>query len=81
MPLLKENPDLFVNCKIKHKLKELKDSDEVWCYGKVICVDRYNSRNTTCLVQYFDDPETQYIFPLILDMEKKDCFALDGFDF
>ena len=26
-----ENPDTFVDCEIKHKIKETPDSDEIWC--------------------------------------------------
>ena len=81
IPLIKENPDHLINCNIKHKLKESRDAEEIWCCGKVLSIKKYqasDSRNTVFVVQYYDDPVNNFTFPLILDMEKKECFPLDG---
>ena len=76
-----ENPDIFVDCEIKHRIKETPDSEETWCYGKVLEVKKSNNRHTKYVVEYLNDLDNTYVFPLILDLEKKDLFVIRGFDF
>ena len=67
--------DLLINCNIKRELKESSDAEEIWCCGKVLSIEKYEASDSckaVFVVQYYDDPDNYYIFPLILDMEKKD---------
>ena len=67
IPLIKENSDLLINCNIKHKLKESRDAEEIWCCGKVLSIEKYQSsdrRKTIFVVQYYDYPDNYFTFPL-----------------
>ena len=79
LPKYKNNPQLLVNCRIRHKLKATKESDETWCLGVVECVekvDEVDPMKTSFGVRYMEDDEKLYYFPLLKDMQTKECFVL-----
>ena len=79
IPNILKNPNYFVGCTIRHLLKEDKEGPETWCTGTVKSIDKYNiadPRHNRYSVEYDDDIGAQYVFPLVIDMEKGDCFII-----
>jgi len=80
LPRILVNPNLMINCKIKHKLKESKDDEPEWCDGEVtgIYLLKEVERKTVYSVKYpkGKNPNDIYHMPLLLDMEKRDLVIL-----
>ena len=78
LPKYKNDPQLLVNCKIRHKLKATKESDETWCLGVVelVEVNELDPMKTSFGVRYMEDDGELNYFPLLKDMQTKDCFVL-----
>ena len=79
IPRLLKNPDIFIGCTIRHLVKEDKVGPEIWTTGIVCGIDKYSItdvRYTRFDVEYDEDLGSLYAFPLLLDMEKGDCFIL-----
>ena len=79
IPKILKDTNFFVGCTIRHLLKENNEGPETWCTGTVKSVDKYNiadPRHNKYSVEYDDDLGAQYVFPLMLDMEKGDCFII-----
>ena len=72
LPRILINPNLMINCKIKHKLKENKDDEPEWCDGEVtgIYLLKEVERKTVYSVKYpkGKNPNDIYHMPLLLDM-------------
>ena len=78
LPKLIKNPDLLVDCRVKHLLKETKYDEDVWTNGTVLGVEKYFPETPKHLfqVRYEESPEV-YVFPLLQDMKKNEMFLLD----
>ena len=78
IPKILKETIFFVGCTIRHLLKENKEGPETGCTGTVKAVDKYNIADPRhkYSVEYDDDLGAQYVFPLMLDMEKGDCFII-----
>ena len=80
LPKYKKDPSLLVKCTIRHKLKETKDDNETWQKGVVEFVEKTHEDplKTTFGVRYPEDDDVDkiYFFPLLKDMQNKDCFVI-----
>ena len=78
IPMIIENPNLLVGCKIKHKVKETKTDEGIWQNAEVIEINKHShdKKKTEYSVKYDNDSST-YSFKLIDDMENKLMFLLD----
>ena len=78
LPMVLNNPQLLIGCRIHHKVKETTEDEEVWCTGKVIDITNQPQdqlKKTEYMVIYDDDP-SKYVFQLIIDLEKKSMIII-----
>ena len=71
--------DLLVNCRIKHKC--VTDTGHEWFEGLVLnikCKNEQEVHKTEYWVKYYqDDDETQWYFPLLVDLKAGDLIIFD----
>ena len=74
LPQFLVNPELLVGKRIQHSVREEGSEEVNWQAGKVISIDKVkqNSKRTTSIVKYDDEPDQNWSFPLIVDFAKGD---------
>ena len=80
LPKLIANPDLLVNRRIKHFLRENKEDECIWTNGLVHKVEKYvpDTDKHVFEVSYEETPGDRFLFPLLQDMKKNEMFLLDN---
>ena len=74
LPQVLVHPELLVGKRIQHSVREEGSEEVNWQAGKVISIDKVNqnSKRTTSIVKYDDEPDQNWSFPLIVDFAKGD---------
>lgn len=69
LPKFIDNPELHVGKSFKHKCKEEGSNEVIWCSGKVLSIHALKDKTAEFCVRYeVDDNDTEWYFPLLIDM-------------